>query len=66
MSQVLETMKNYVLQLNACSGLRGCLIIQGSQGGSWYTWTMRMMFYSLEMIRGSKLKSSVYSVVNCS
>lgn len=29
MSQVLKTMKNYVLQLNACLDLRGCLKSKG-------------------------------------
>lgn len=59
MSQVLRTMMNCVLQLNACLDLKGCLTIGEVQDGSWYMWTTRMMFYLLGMIPGSKFIFSI-------
>lgn len=50
-------MMNYVMQLSACLDLKGCSMTPEVQGGNWCMWILRMMFYLLGMILGSKFFS---------
>ena len=61
MLQVLRIMKNYARKLNACLNFKVCSMTRKAQVGKWCMWIMRMMYFLLGMIPGSKF----YFVVLC-
>ena len=54
MLQVLRIMKNYARKLNACLNFKVCSMTRKAQVGKWCMWIMRMMYFLLGMIPGSK------------